>query len=238
MFEIFVDTNVWVAFLTLTILEIVLGIDNLILISILAGKLPAHQQNLARKLGLAAALVTRLMLLSLAFWVAHLEKPLFEIVNHEISWRDILLILGGMFLLAKGTLEIHNKIEGNDHHLEDKKYIALGLVVAQIAVMDVVFSFDSVMTAIGIADYLSIMIAAILISMVIMVLAVNQVSGFINRNPTVKVLALSYMLLIGLALIGEGLELHIPKGYLYFAMAFSFFVEIINMAVRKRNRAV
>lgn len=235
MAQFLLDPNVWAAFVTLTALEIVLGIDNLILISILTDKLPAHQQGIARKLGLGAALVTRLLLLSLAFWMAHLEASLFVVFEHEISWRDILLVLGGLFLLAKGTLEIHNKIEGEGAEKGHvKKHAAFGLVIFQIAVMDIVFSFDSVMTAIGVTGHLPIMVTAILISMVIMVLAVDKISAFIARYPTVKVLALSYMLLIGLALMGEGLEMHIPKGYLYFAMAFSFFVELINMAVRKK----
>ena len=234
--ELLTDPAVWAALLTLTVLEIVLGIDNLILISILADKLPAKQQPAARKVGLLAALITRLLLLSLAFWVAHLEQPLFTVFDHDVSWRDILLIIGGLFLLAKGTLEIHDKIEGDDHDVSTKKHASFALVIAQIAFMDVIFSFDSVMTAIGIADHLSVMVIAILISMGIMILAVDKVSGFINQHPTVKVLALSYMLLIGLALIGEGMQFHIPKGYLYFAMAFSFFVEVINMAVRKSRK--
>ncbi|MEZ5758841.1 MAG: TerC family protein [Emcibacteraceae bacterium] len=233
--ELFFDPAIWAAFVTLTLLEIVLGIDNLILISILTDKLPEHQKPLARKLGLGAALLTRLLLLSLVFWMAHLEKTLFIAFDHEISWRDIMLMIGGLFLLAKGTLEIHDKIEGeNQAETTNSKQAAFMAVIVQISIMDIVFSFDSVMTAIGIADHLPVMIAAILISVAIMVLAVDQVSRFINNHPTVKVLALSYMLLIGFALIGEGLEMQIPKGYLYFAMAFSSFVEAINMAVRKR----
>lgn len=234
--EILSDPSVWVAFLTLTVLEIVLGIDNLILISILAEKLPESQRDLARKLGLLAALLSRLMLLSLAFWIAHLERSLFSLLSFEFSWRDVLLIIGGLFLIAKGTLEIHHKIEGPELQVETSQNAVFTVVIIQIALMDVVFSFDSVMTAIGVADHLIVMIAAILISMGIMVLAIDKVSGFISQNPTVKVLALSYMLLIGLALIGEGLGTHIPKGYLYFAMAFSFFVELINLTVRKRER--
>lgn len=233
--DIFLDPAVWAAFVTLVVLEIVLGIDNLILISILADKLPKEQQTLARKAGLGAALITRLMLLSLAFWMAHLEKPFFSIMDYEISWRDILLVAGGLFLIAKGTLEIHNKIEGETRQGKEGKHGVFLAVIAQIAVMDIVFSFDSVMTAIGIADHLPVMISAILISIVIMLLAVEQVANFISRNPTVRILALSYMLLIGLALIGDGLDMHIPKGYLYFAMAFSFLVEMINMAVRRRE---
>ncbi len=233
--EFLFEPSIWIAFLTLTVLEIVLGIDNLILITILAEKLPEHQQSVARKVGLAVALVTRLLMLSLAFWIAHLEQTLFSAFGVDFSWRNILLILGGVFLIAKGTLEIHHKIEGQGQKNPSSEGAVFAAVIAQIALMDIVFSFDSVMTAIGVADHLSIMVAALLISMVIMVLAIDSVSGFIARHPTVKILALSYMLLIGLALIGEGLGTHIPKGYLYFAMAFSFFVEIVNMSIRRRE---
>lgn len=235
--EFLLEPSIWIAFLTLTVLEIILGIDNLILITILAERLPQNQQPLARKVGLGVALVTRLILLSLAFWVAHLETILFSVFDVEFSWRNILLILGGVFLLAKGTLEIHHKIEGDARSVQARKSSAFATVIIQIALMDIVFSFDSVMTAIGIADHLSIMIAALSISMLIMVLAIDRVSDFIARHPTVKVLALSYMLLIGLALIGEGLGTHIPKGYLYFAMAFSFFVEMVNMRIRRLESA-
>jgi predicted tellurium resistance membrane protein TerC len=235
--EFLLEPSIWIAFLTLTVLEIILGIDNLILITILAERLPPNQQPLARKVGLGVALVTRLILLSLAFWVAQLETILFSVFAVEFSWRSILLILGGVFLLAKGTLEIHHKIEGDARAEQARRGAAFATVIIQIALMDIVFSFDSVMTAIGIADHLSIMIAALSISMLIMVLAVDRVSDFIARHPTVKVLALSYMLLIGLALIGEGLGTHIPKGYLYFAMAFSFFVEMVNMRIRRLESA-
>ena len=225
--------EIWIAFLTLTALEVILGIDNIILITILADKLPKEKQSQARRLGLLAALVTRLMLLSLAFWIVHLEKPLFMLWGYEVSWRDVMLVLGGLFLIAKGTTEIHHKIEGEEHHSDTRKYAAFGAVIAQIAIMDVVFSFDSVITAIGITDHLLVIVASILISILVMVLCIEKIGDFIARNPTVKVLALSYMLLIGMALIGEGLDMHIPKGYLYFAMAFSFFVELLNMAIRK-----
>jgi len=235
--EFLFEPTVWSAFFTLTVLEVVLGIDNLILISILADKLPKEQRALARKLGLIAALGSRLLLLSLVFWVAHLEWELFIAFGKSFSWRDILLVLGGLFLIAKGTVEIHQKLEGPADRVVQAKSAAFAAVIVQITVMDVVFSFDSVMTAIGIAEHLSIMIAAILISMLIMVLAIDHVSDFISTHPTLKVLALSYMLLIGLALFGEGLGTHIPKGYLYFAMAFSFFVEIINMSVRSKQKA-
>ncbi|WCL55731.1 TerC family protein [Gimibacter soli] len=235
--DFLLDPAVWAAFITLTALEIVLGIDNLIVISILTDRLKPEEQASARKLGLAAALVTRLMLLSLAFFIAQMEAPLFTAFGEEFSWRDLLLIAGGLFLLAKGTLEIHHNIEDKEADERRVRHAAFMAVIFQIAVMDIVFSFDSVMTAVGIADHLSVMVAAILISMIIMVLAVNQVAGFINRHPTVKILGLSYMLLIGLTLIGDGLGQHIPKGYLYFAMAFSFFVEVLNMTARNRKAA-
>ncbi len=235
LLQLATDPHVWAAFATLLALEIVLGIDNLILISILADKLPKEQQPLARKLGLIVAVVSRLILLSLAFWIAQLETTLFSAFGQDFSWRDILLFMGGMFLLAKGTYEIHENLEGEGHVSSAKRKggHALTIVILQIALMDIVFSFDSVMTAIGIADDLVVMVAAILISLVVMVLAVDVVSNFINRHPTVKILALSYMLLIGMMLIAEGFHVHVPKGYLYFAMAFSFIVEVLNILVRR-----
>ncbi len=238
MIELLYDPHVWAAFATLAILEIVLGIDNLILISILADKLPKEKQAIARKLGLIVALVSRLFLIAIAFWIAHLKEPLFVIFEHEVSWRDILLMLGGLFLLGKGTLEIHEKIEGEGHEESARKKAVSSMttVIFQIAVMDLIFSFDSVMTAIGMTDHLIVMIAAILLAMGIMVAAVDHVATFINRHPTVKILALSYMLLIGLMLIAEGFHMHIPKGYLYFAMAFSFLVEMLNLIIRRRKR--
>lgn len=238
MVELLTDPHVWAAFATLTALEIVLGIDNLILISILADKLPQEKQKLARKLGLLVALISRLLLIALAFWIVHLQDPIFTLFEYEVSWRDILLLLGGLFLLSKGTLEIHEKIEGEGHEEKAAKKATstMATVIMQIAVMDVIFSFDSVMTAIGMTDHLPVMIAAILISIAIMVMTVDHIASFINRHPTVKVLALSYMLLIGLMLIAEGFHMHIPKGYLYFAMAFSFMVEMINLTIRNNKR--
>jgi predicted tellurium resistance membrane protein TerC len=235
MLDFLYDPSVWMAFATLTLLEIVLGIDNLILISILSDKLPVEQQKKARRIGLVAALVTRLMLISLAFVISKLEGELFSILGHGFSGRDLLLIAGGLFLMVKGTLEIHHKIEdAPDSPKTIKPPNQFTMVILQIAIMDIIFSFDSVMTAIGVADHLPIMIAAILISMVFMVLAVDGLSAFIARHPTVKVLALSYMLLIGMALVGDSMGFHIPKGYLYFSMAFSMFVEFVNMAVRRK----
>ncbi len=234
--EILLDPAVWASFITLLALEVVLGIDNLILISILSDKLPEHQRNLARKLGLIIALVSRIALLSLIFLLAHLTTPLFTAFGNDFSWREIILVIGGLFLLAKGTTEIHHKIEGDaDEAGVSPKFSSLSMVIGQIVLMDVVFSFDSVLTAVGVADHIEVMIAAIILSVIFMVLAVNWVSDFIARHPTVKVLALSYMLLIGMALIGEGFHLEIPKGYLYFAMGFSFAVEAINMVLRNKS---
>ena len=234
--EVFLDPAAWASFITLLVLEIVLGIDNLILISILSDKLPEHQRSMARKLGLGIALITRVLLLSLIFALVHLTTPLFTFLDKDISWRDIILIVGGLFLLGKGTTEIHHKIEGGDDATIAPKFSSLGLVLCQIVVMDIIFSFDSVLTAVGVAEHKGVMIAAIILAVLFMVLAVNWVSDFINNHPTVKVLALSYMLLIGMSLIGEGFHFEIPKGYLYFAMAFSFGVEAINMIVRNREK--
>lgn len=238
MMELLTDPHVWAAFATLTILEIVLGIDNLILISILADKLPKHQQALARKIGLIVALGSRLALLSVAVYIAHLQEPLFTLFDHSVSWRDLLLMGGGLFLLAKGTLEIHENIEGDGHKTEAKQVRAniFTMVIIQIAFMDIIFSFDSVMTAIGLSEDLAVMVAAVIISIIVMLVAVDSISSFINRHPTVKILALSYMLLIGLMLIAEGFHVEVPKGYLYFAMAFSFLVETLNMAVRRNQQ--
>ncbi|MGH8547676.1 MAG: TerC family protein [Methylococcales bacterium] len=236
MLDLLWNPGIWAALVTLTLLEIILGIDNLIVISILTDRLPGPDQSRARRIGLGFALITRIALLSLAFMVAQLEAPIFSVRGTFISWRDILLICGGIFLLAKGTLEIHEKVEGAVQEFESLEAArSLLLVVLQIVAMDIIFSFDSVMTAIGVADQLPVMIIAIVVSMVIMVLAVDKVADFINQHPTVKILGLSYMLLIGMALIGEGFDAEIPKGYLYFAMAFSFFVELINMRIRRKT---
>ncbi len=235
--ELLVDPAAWAAFVTLCVLEVVLGIDNLILLSILSDKLPPEQRKSARRIGLSVALFTRILLISLIFWIAQLQDPIFTVFDKGISWRDIILVVGGLFLLAKGTTEIHEKIEGAEEPktVGKKIYANFGAVIAQIVVMDIIFSFDSVLTAVGIADQKSIMIAAIIVSVIFMLMAVNIVADFINRHPTVKVLALSYMMLIGMALIGEGLHFHIPKGYLYFSMAFSFSVEAVNMLIRKKQ---
>lgn len=230
------DPAVWASFLTLAALEIVLGVDNLIIISILSDKLPVEQRPMARRLGLIIALASRLALLSVLFWIVHLKDPIFSVFGEDFSWSDIILIIGGLFLIAKGTMEIHEKIEGSGYIGDTTiKKATFAIVVSQIVMMDVIFSFDSILTAVGIADHIEVMIAAILVSVIFMVVAVNAVSDFVSRHPTVKVLALSYMLLIGMALIGEGMGFHIPKGYLYFAMAFSFGIEVVNMIIRKRS---
>lgn len=237
MIEMLLDPAIWMSFITLCLLEVVLGFDNLVLISILSDKLPPSKRPLARRLGLIIALVTRILLLSLIFVLAHLTDPLFSLFDKDISARDIILICGGLFLIGKGTLEIHSKIEGAEHGASaEPRFSSFGLVIGQIVVMDIVFSFDSVLTAVGVAEEIGVMIAAIIVSVIFMVLAVNWISDFISRHPTLKVLALSYMLLIGMALIGEGCHFEIPKGYLYFAMAFSFSVEGVNMMIRRKHR--
>lgn len=240
MFDValLLEPAVWFSFFTLCALEVVLGFDNLVLISILSDKLPPHRRSAARRIGLIFALVTRILLLSLIFVLAHLSDPLFSVQEHDVSIRDIVLIIGGLFLIGKGGLEIHHKMEaseivGHAHVV----YAAFAAVIVQIVVMDVVFSFDSVLTAIGVAEHVEIMIAAIIVSVIFMLLTVNYISEFISRHPTLKVLALSYMILIGIALIGEGMHQAIPKGYLYFAMAFSFAVEGINMVIRRKHKA-
>ncbi len=238
MLELLTDPAVWISFLTLVALEIVLGVDNLILISILTDKLPKHQQPAARRLGIVGAVITRIMLIALAFKMVHMTQAAFTILGNEFSWSDILLIIGGLFLLGKGTVELHNKVEGEEHNAQAvTQHPSFNLVVGQIMIMDLVFSFDSVLTAVGVADHLPVMVAAILISVLFMLIFAEGVHGFIARHPTVKVLALSYMLLIGMALIADGLGFHIPKGYLYFAMGFSFSVEALNMVIRGRKTA-
>jgi predicted tellurium resistance membrane protein TerC len=220
-------------------LEVVLGIDNIIFISILAGKLPVHQQAKARQLGLTLALVTRLMLLASIAWMAKLTTPLFALLGHEVSGRDLILILGGLFLLVKSTMEIHHKLEGEDGGANPVGPVAsFGKVIAQILILDVVFSLDSVITAIGMAQHLAVMVAAVVIAMGVMLLSAGAISDFVNRHPTLKMLALSFLLLIGTALIAEGMGLHIPKGYIYFAMAFSFGVEMLNLRLRRKSQPV
>ena len=227
------DPNAWVAFATLTALEIVLGIDNVIFISILAGRLPEGQRAKARNVGLGAAMLMRILLLLSISWVIQLTDPLFEVFGEEISGRDLILLLGGLFLLAKATHEMHNRLEGEEGHGGAKAVASFGAVIAQIMLLDIVFSLDSVITAVGMADEIGIMISAVVIAVGVMLAFAGPISNFVERHPTVKILALSFLLLIGVTLIAEGFDLHIPKGYIYFAMAFSLFVEMINLRVRK-----
>ena len=229
------DPQAWIALATLTGLEIVLGIDNVIFISILVSKLPEHKQPRARTLGLALAMIMRVILLVFLAWIMGLTRPLFILLGNEISGRDIILIAGGLFLLAKSTLEIHDKLEGKEGHASERVPSSYAGVLVQIVLLDVVFSLDSVITAIGMANQLIIMIVAVVMAVIFMMLASGSISRFVERRPTVKVLALSFLLLIGIALIADGLNLHIPKGYIYFAMAFSVFVEMINLRIRRTS---
>jgi predicted tellurium resistance membrane protein TerC len=223
---------------TLTFLEIVLGVDNIIFISILAGKLPAARQAAARRIGLLLAMGTRILLLFSLAWVVKLTAPLFALWSHEISGRDLILILGGLFLLFKSTHEIHARIEGEEDHGSARRAASFSGVLVQIALLDIVFSLDSVITAVGMVDQVSVMVAAVIISVLIMMVAAAPISNFVNRHPTVKILALSFLLLIGLSLLLEGFDQHIPKGYIYFAMAFSVFVEMINLRLKVKRPGV
>jgi predicted tellurium resistance membrane protein TerC len=233
--DLLLNPEVWVAFLTLLALEIVLGIDNIVFISILVDKLPEHRQALARRLGLGMALLMRILLLLSLSWVIGLTAPLFTVLGQEISGRDVILIGGGLFLLGKATLEIHERLEGQEGHSSARVAPSFASVIFQIMLLDIVFSLDSVITAVGMADELAVMVAAVVVSVAIMMFAAEPISAFVNRHPTVKVLALSFLLLIGVSLIGDGLGMHVPKGYIYFAMGFSVFVEMINLRVRKKT---
>ena len=237
--EWFSDPNAWIGLLTLTVLEIVLGIDNIIFISILSSKLGPDDQPKARKLGLMGAFVTRVLLLLSIAWVVKLTTPLFTIFSLPISGRSLILILGGLFLIGKSTYEIHGKLEGEEHDAEGKRVLpSLTAVVIQIMIIDIVFSLDSVITAVGMVDHVSIMIGANIIALGIMLLAANPISSFVDRHPTIKMLALSFLLLIGTNLVAEGLGFHIPKGYTYFAMGFSVLVEMLNLRLRKKTPPV
>ena len=232
------DPQAWIAFVTLVALEIVLGVDNIIFISILAGKLPAAQQNRARYVGLALAMVMRIILLFSLSWVIGLTAPLFAVMGEEISGRDLILILGGLFLLAKATFEIHENLEGERGHASAKVTPTITSVIVQIFLLDAVFSLDSVITAIGMVEQIEIMIAAVIVAISFMMVFAAPVGSFVQRHPTVKMLALSFLLLIGLTLIVEGFDVHIPKGYIYFAMGFSIFVEMLNLRLRRRSDPV
>lgn len=233
-----IEPQSWIALITLTGLEVVLGIDNIIFISILAGKLPINQRAKAQVVGLTLAMLTRILLLLSLTWLMGLTSPLFSISSVEISGRDIILIAGGLFLLGKSTVEIHDKLEGKEEHSSDRKTASFAGVITQIIFLDIVFSLDSVITAIGMANRLSIMITAIIIAVGFMLVSAGKISGFVEKHPTVKMLALSFLLLIGVALIADGLDLHIPKGYIYFAMAFSVFVEMLNLRLKRYTTPV
>jgi predicted tellurium resistance membrane protein TerC len=232
------DPQIWIALATLTFLEIVLGVDNIIFISILSGKLPPAQQPRARRLGLLGALIMRVLLLLSLAWVIRLTAPWFTILGQEISGRDLILIVGGLFLLAKSTHEIHDKLEGADDERSARVTSSFTSVIVQITLLDIVFSLDSVITAVGMVDELWVMVAAVIIAVAIMMASAEPISAFVHRHPTVKMLALSFLLLIGLSLLAEGFDHHIPKGYIYFAMGFSVFVEAINLRVRKTAKPV
>ncbi len=226
------DPQVWIALVTLVALEIVLGIDNIIFISILSGKLPNAQQGKARRLGLGAAMITRILLLISLSWVIGLTQPLFSILEFDVTGRDLILLLGGLFLLAKSTSEIHDRLEGEGEQRDVKAIPSFAGVIIQIGLLDIVFSLDSVITAVGMANQLWVMIAAVIIAVLIMMLASGGISDFVNHHPTVKMLALSFLLLIGFSLVVEAVHVHIPKGYIYFAMGFSVFVEFLNLRAR------
>jgi len=232
------DPNIWASFLTLTAMEVVLGIDNIVFLSVIVARLPADIRDSARKIGLALALAFRLALLFTITWLIGLTAPIFEVFQHPVSWRDIILIAGGLFLLAKGTREMHHSIEGNN---EDSALAAATTsfftVIVQIAIIDLIFSIDSIITAIGIAEHIEVMVAAIIISILVMYFAATAVGNFIDQHPTTKVLALSFLLLIGAALVADGVGFHIPRGYIYFSMAFAAGVEVVNVVARRRRHA-
>ena len=228
----------WIALLTLTVLEIVLGIDNIVFISILAGKLPKDQRARARKVGLSLAMLIRIALLLSITWVMRLTTPLFAVLGQEISGRDVILIVGGLFLLAKSTYEIHDKLEGEEGHASARVAASFGAVIVQILLLDIIFSLDSVITAVGMANDVLVMVLAVVIAVGVMLVSSGAIGEFVDRHPTVKMLALSFLLLIGVSLIAEGFDQHIPKGYIYFAMGFSVFVEMINLRVRAKTAPV
>jgi predicted tellurium resistance membrane protein TerC len=232
------DPQAWIGFVTLAVLEVVLGIDNLIFISILVGKLPARDQPLARRLGLGLAMIGRIGLLLSLSWVVRLTRPLFTVVGQEISGRDLVLIVGGLFLLAKSTHEIHDRLEGEEGHSSARVAPSFKSVLIQVMLLDLVFSLDSVITAVGMVNRISVMVAAVITAVAVMMVFAGKVSDFIHRHPSVKMLALSFLLMIGVMLIAEGFDQHIPKGYVYFSMAFSVFVEALNIRMRRKASPV
>ena len=227
----------WIALATLTILEIVLGIDNIVFISILAGKLPVEDRVRARKIGLSLAMFIRIALLWSITWVMRLTTPWFVALGNEISGRDMILLVGGLFLIAKSTHEIHLKLEGDEESSSTRRVVSFAGVIVQILLLDIVFSLDSVITAVGMADHVAVMIAAVVIAVAVMMLSARAVSRFVEQHPTVKMLALSFLILIGMTLVGEALGQHIPKGYIYFSMAFAFGVEMLNLRIRSKSKA-
>ena len=231
------DPQIWIGLLTLTALEIVLGIDNIVFISILAGRLPRGSQNTARQWGLALAMVMRVLLLLSLSWIMGLTRPLFSVAAVDVTGRSLILIVGGLFLIAKSTHEIHNKLESIDRPATRSLHPSFVSVLVQIVLLDIVFSLDSVITAVGMVDQIGVMIAAVIIAIVVMMIFAGAISRFIERHPTIKMLALSFLLLIGVNLIGDGLGFHIPKGYTYFAMGFSVLVELLNLKMRKQKLA-
>ncbi len=236
MIEMFTSPELLIALLTLTVLEIVLGVDNVIFISILSAKLPKAQQQRARRVGLMGAMLMRIALLFSISWMARLVDPLFSIGQFAFSGRDLILLGGGLFLLAKATYEIHDKLEGEEGHASGKVAATFASVITQVMILDIVFSLDSVITAIGMADHLGVMVTAVILAVLVMLLSADAISAFVEQHPTVKILALSFLILIGFSLVAEGLGQHIGKGYIYFAMGFSVAVEMINIRIRSRKK--
>ena len=234
----FTNAELWIALLTLTVLEIVLGIDNIVFLSIITGKLPPAQQPRARRIGLALAMLLRIALLATLAWIIRLTAPLFTVFGHGISGRDLILLAGGLFLIAKSTREIHERLEGDEHRGAARAPASFRSVVLQLVLLDLVFSLDSVITAVGMARQLGVMIAAVVIAVGVMMLSAGAISDFVHRHPTIKMLALSFLLLIGVSLIADGLGQHLSKGYIYFAMGFSVFVEMLNLRMRERRQPV
>src|SRR5688500_9463945 len=235
MFEWLASPEAWVALVTLTTLEIVLGVDNIIFISILVGRLPETQRNFARRIGLGLAMLSRLALLFSISWVMNLTKPWFTIFGNSISGRDVVLMGGGLFLLFKATHEIHNSLEGTDNASKNIAVTSMGMVLVQITILDIVFSLDSVITAVGLVDHITLMAIAIILAVLVMLLAAKPIGDFVEKHPTIKILALSFLILVGVTLIVEGFDVHVPKGYIYFAMAFSVTVEFLNLRLRKKT---
>lgn len=237
--EIFMHSETWISLLTLTFLEIVLGIDNIIFISIVSDRLPLENQSKARTIGLVLAILIRVLLLFGISWIVQLTEPIITVMDFELSFRDLILIVGGLFLLAKSTSEIHEKIEGDaeGEGKENAVKLTLQKAIVQIVLLDVVFSFDSILTAVGLSDQVLILILAVIIALLVMLIFARKVSDFVNRNPTVKMLALAFLIMIGTLLILDGFHFHVPKGYIYFSLAFSLFVEFLNQKIRKKKKA-